>query len=342
MSDDTQNINPNFRKIQFPEYDLETCLIGISNGDRNILSYLISKSESHLDEDQKFISKVLADSSDSANCKVIAVTGAPGVGKSTFINSFGKKLISEGNRIAVLPVDPTSQISKGSILGDKTRMDDISFEDGAFIKPMSSALSLGGVAPGTSLAIEICRRAGFNYIFIETVGVGQSEYEVRYLVDCMVLLLLPGGGDDLQGIKRGIMEMADIIAINKADGELLEKANSSLNYLNGAMKLMSPNQYGWVPATLLYSSLGGDDNLEMTSALNQFYEYMDEDNRLDKLRLTNKLRTFDHYINRIILDYVTQTNNLYKEIDHNRNLIKSNQLNIFEALLKFKTRLYQG
>ena len=205
-----KHINPSYQRLVTKKYSLQECHDLIKT-DSQVLSHLISKAESTLEEDRKFLEIIYDKVPRKSDTKRIAITGAPGVGKSSFLNSYCKELIARGNKVAILPVDPTSYTTKGSILGDKTRMDALVGLKDVYIKPMASALALGGVAPATAAAICLCEMADYDYIFVETVGVGQSEYEVRGLVDLFILLLQPGGGDELQGIKRGIMEMADCL-----------------------------------------------------------------------------------------------------------------------------------
>jgi len=188
----------------------------------------------------------------------IGVTGVPGVGKSTFIERFGKLLTSKGNRVAVLTVDPSSSVTKGSILGDKTRMQTLVQDNNAFIRPSPSANSLGGVARKTRESILLLEAAGYAIIIIETVGVGQSETAVHSMVDFFLLLKLAGAGDELQGIKRGIIEMADAIAINKADGKNLKKAQNAEIEFKRALQLFPPKENGWVPKVTSCSALEGN------------------------------------------------------------------------------------
>ena len=177
----------------------------------------------------------------------IGITGVPGVGKSTFIEALGKHLTEQGIKVAVLAIDPSSEKSGGSILGDKTRMHELSVDDLAFIRPSPTAGSLGGVAKKTRESILLCEAAGYEVILIETVGVGQSETAVHSMVDVFVLLMLAGAGDELQGIKRGIMEMADILLINKADGDNLIPAKKAQAQYKTALHLFPPNPKGWTP-----------------------------------------------------------------------------------------------
>ncbi len=188
----------------------------------------------------------------------VGITGVPGVGKSTFIEALGKFLTARGHKVAVLAIDPSSTRSKGSILGDKTRMEELAVDPNAFIRPSPSAGSLGGVARKTRETITLCEAAGFDVVFVETVGVGQSETAVHGMVDFFLLLMLAGAGDELQGIKRGIIEMADAIVINKADGDNLEKAKVARAEYAGALHLFPPSESRWTPVVDLCSAKTGD------------------------------------------------------------------------------------
>jgi LAO/AO transport system kinase len=219
---------------------------GIVAGDRVVLSQAITLIESTAHRDievaNKIIEKCLPYSGNSIR---IGITGVPGVGKSTFIETFGKYLTAIGKKLAVLAVDPSSERSKGSILGDKTRMEELSIDANAFIRPSPSGLTLGGVARKTRETIILCEAAGFDAILIETVGVGQSETMVKSMVDFFLLLMLSGAGDELQGIKRGIMEMADALIITKADGDNIAKATAAKALYQSALQLFPKNENGW-------------------------------------------------------------------------------------------------
>jgi LAO/AO transport system kinase len=229
---------------------------GILRGDRVLLSKAITLIESSLPRDfelaQQIIERCIPFSGKSLR---IGITGVPGVGKSTFIEAFGTYLIARGNKIAVLAVDPSSEISKGSILGDKTRMEQLAVDENAFVRPSPSAGSLGGVARKTREIIILCEAAGFNIVLVETVGVGQSETAVHSMVDFFLLLMLAGAGDELQGIKRGIIEMCDGMAINKADGDNLNKAKAARIQYENALHLFPPPPTGWAPRVELCSSI---------------------------------------------------------------------------------------
>lgn len=239
------------KKLLTPDAYVE----GILNGNITTLSQAVTLVESakkeHQEIAQEIITKCLPYSGKSLR---IGITGVPGVGKSTFIESMGKYITKRGGKLAVLAIDPSSERSKGSILGDKTRMEELSSDPNAYIRPSPSAGSLGGVARKTRETIVLCEAAGFDTIFIETVGVGQSETMVHSMVDFFLLLMLAGAGDELQGIKRGIMEMADAITINKADGNNIEKAEMARVQYKNALHLFPPTDSGWTPKVLTCSA----------------------------------------------------------------------------------------
>jgi len=231
---------------------LEDYIKGIENGDIAVLSRAITLVESKNVEHQKLARELVREILPKSGGAVrLGISGAPGVGKSTFIESFGKILTKKKLKVAVLAVDPTSQITGGSILGDKTRMNELAIDPLSFIRPSPSGSSLGGVASRTWESMLLCEAFGFDVIIVETVGVGQSETAVARITDFFLLLMQPGGGDDLQGIKRGIMEMADIICINKADGDQLNQAKLSRSHLENAVSILRSEKR---PKVLLCSS----------------------------------------------------------------------------------------
>lgn len=225
-------------------------------GDRRALARAITLVEStradHQDAAQALLADVMADTGKSIR---IGLSGAPGVGKSTFIEAFGGFLTEQGHKVAVLAVDPSSTRTGGSILGDKTRMELLARNPDAFIRPSPSGGTLGGVARRTREAMLLCEAAGYDVVLVETVGVGQSETAVADMVDMFVLLLSPGGGDELQGIKRGIMELADLVVVNKADGELEKAARRAQGEYRAALHLMRPKTRQWTPRVLTASAL---------------------------------------------------------------------------------------
>jgi LAO/AO transport system kinase len=295
---------------------VEAFLSGIRSGNRNLLGQAITLIESARPEDQvvaeDLINGCLPFSGKSIR---IGITGVPGVGKSTFIETFGLYLISQGKKVAVLAIDPSSTRTKGSILGDKTRMEELSVHTDAFIRPSASSGTLGGVTRSTREALILCEAAGFDVILIETVGVGQSETAVSQLVDFFMLLMLAGGGDELQGIKRGIMEMADLIVINKADGDNMLKANLAKREYENALHLFPPLANGWIPKTITASALKNtgigetwkvvDEFINQTSA-NGFFQKNRHDQSKHILR-----ETISHSLNNHFFKNESMTSQLH-------------------------------
>lgn len=237
------------------EPDLNQYVQGVLSGDRIVLSRAITLVESNLEKDRIMAGDLIEQIHDKTGKSIrIGVTGVPGVGKSTFIETFGLMLTSKGKSVAVLTIDPSSQISQGSILGDKTRMEKLSNDPKAYIRPTASGEALGGVGSKTREALLLCEAAGYDVIIIETVGVGQSETAVYGMVDFFLLLMLAGAGDELQGMKRGIMEMADAIVITKSDGENREPSSKARAEFQSAIHLMPPKPSGWIPKVSTCSS----------------------------------------------------------------------------------------
>ena len=250
---------------------IDDLVSGITSGDITALSRAITLIESTNTDHTKKANAIITACLPHANKSIrIGITGVPGVGKSTFIEAFGKYLTSIGKKVAVLAVDPSSSLSKGSILGDKTRMEDLVKEKNAFIRPSPSGNSLGGVARKTRETIVLCEAAGFDTIIIETVGVGQSETAVHSMVDFFLLLKLAGAGDELQGIKRGIIEMADAIVINKADGNNQKAAKTAKVEFNRALHLYPEKESGWSPKVSLCSALKKEGISEVWTMIEEY------------------------------------------------------------------------
>lgn len=249
---------------------------GLLNGNRFMLSRAITLIESQRPSDKQLAIELLQGlPTITAKQSIrIGITGSPGVGKSTFIESFGQYLTSKGKKLAVLAIDPSSQKTGGSILGDKTRMEQLSRNPNAYIRPSAAGATLGGVARKTRESIQLCEVAGFDVIIVETVGVGQSEVMVKEMTDFFLLLMLAGAGDELQGIKKGIMEMTDAMAITKADGENLLNAKRARAEYKNALHLFPPNPSGWIPQVTTCSALENQGMEEVWALIEQFQEQM--------------------------------------------------------------------
>ena len=258
---------------------------GILKGDVTTLSRAVTLVESlapeHYSVAQEVIEKCLPY---SGNSRRIGITGVPGAGKSTSIDVFGLHVLKDGGKLAVLAIDPSSERTKGSILGDKTRMEKLSTHPGAFIRPSPSAGSLGGVARKTRETIVLCEAAGYNNIFVETVGVGQSETAVHSMVDFFLLIQIAGAGDELQGIKRGIMEMADGIVINKADGDNVGPAQLAQAQYRSALHLFPPTTSGWMPEVLTYSGYYELGIPEVWAMIDRYFEFVKSNGYFDEKR----------------------------------------------------------
>ncbi|NSW46430.1 MAG: methylmalonyl Co-A mutase-associated GTPase MeaB [Bacteroidales bacterium] len=278
------NLNPNLNQLSRKKkiLTLNDYIEGIKSGNRTILSKAITLIESTLPEHRTLARQIVEGCLPlSGNSIRIGITGIPGVGKSTFIESFGNIIIEKGYKLAVLAIDPSSERSGGSILGDKTRMEHLSTQPNAFIRPSPSGCNLGGVARRTRESIILCEAAGFNVIFIETVGVGQSETVVHSMVDVFLLLMLAGAGDELQGIKRGIMEMSDIIAITKADGINQRKCEVAAREYKNALQYLPLPESGWKPKVLTCSSLTGFGMNNIWETLEQYFAFVKNNQYFD-------------------------------------------------------------
>ena len=292
-----------FRKIQPSSKELiDGILAGTISALSRAITLVESTNASHLAKANEVINACLPHANKSVR---IGITGVPGVGKSTFIEAFGKYLTGLGKKVAVLAVDPSSTISHGSILGDKTRMEELVKDANAYIRPSASGETLGGVARKTRETITLCEAAGFDTILIETVGVGQSETAVHSMVDFFLLLKISGAGDELQGIKRGIMEMADAIVINKADGDNIKKAQFAKMEFKRALHLFPAKKSGWTPTTSTCSSITHEgisevwDTIEnfisLTKDNNYFFEKRKEQNQYWMLETINEQLRLDFY-----------------------------------------------
>lgn len=266
-------VNPHYRRVERKELSVDDYVEGILSRSIVVLGQAITLVESALPAHQALAEEIIARCLPHSGRSVrVGITGVPGAGKSTFIEAVGERVVEGGRRLAVLAIDPSSQRSRGSILGDKTRMESLAHHPAVFIRPSPSGTSLGGVARKTRETMILCEAAGFDTIFIETVGVGQSEVAVHSMVDLFLMLQISGAGDELQGIKRGIMEMADLIAITKADGANIDRAGLTKVQIENALRLFPMPVSGLRPKVFLTSSTEGTGLDELWSAVSDFLQ----------------------------------------------------------------------
>lgn len=274
----------------------------ILSGDRRALAKAITLVESQRDADREAAQTLLQTLlPHTGNSIRIGVTGVPGVGKSTFIETFGQHVIDQGHRLAVLAVDPSSPVAGGSILGDKTRMEMLSRADSAYIRPSPAGSALGGVAFKTRESLLMCEAAGYDVILVETVGVGQSEHQVAGMVDFFLLLMLPGGGDELQGIKKGILELADAIVVNKADGASEPLARTTQQHYRGAMSLLSHDGF-WEPKVMTCSALHGQGIETVWETIREYAESARSNGAFGSARATQNLAWMRQLIDELLRD----------------------------------------
>jgi len=320
------------QKKRKTQLTVDELVSGILNENITALSRAItlieSKNPTHLEKANQVIKQCLPHANNSIR---IGITGVPGVGKSTFIEAFGMYLTNQGKKVAVLAVDPSSSINKGSILGDKTRMEELVKDKNAFIRPSPSGESLGGVARKTRETIILCEAAGFDSIIIETVGVGQSETAVHSMVDFFLLLKLAGAGDELQGIKRGIVELADAIAINKADGDNLKRAKLAKVEFDRALHFYPEKESNWQPRVLLCSALKNEGISEIWKMILEYLELTKKNNYLlSKRQQQNKfwlIQTIEEQLKNEFFNHLKVKSELKKQLD----LIESNKTTPFAA-----------
>ncbi len=262
----------------------------------------------------------------------VGITGVPGVGKSSFIEKFGLYAIEKGHRVAVLAIDPTSALSKGSILGDKTRMSELSQHPNAYIRPTATGGSLGGVARATRESMLLLEAAGFDFILVETVGVGQSEITVAQMVDFFLLLMLPGAGDDLQGIKRGIMEMADLLVVNKADGDRISMARKARASYAGALHLFPPKPSGWIPRSEVCSAIEGTGVEEIYNRVLEFYRHTNASGFLQTHRREQEVDWFNDQFQSEVMYSLLSNAQFAQSVDRARASILNESKSPYEAV----------
>ena len=312
---------------------------GILSGQRVLLSRAITLSESSLARHQEIAQEIIERCIPHAGRSIrMGITGVPGAGKSTFIEALGKHLTGTGHRIAVLAIDPSSQRTRGSILGDKTRMEELANDPNAFIRPSSSTGTLGGVTRRTRETIILCEAAGFDTIFVETVGVGQSETAVASMVDFFLLLMLAGAGDELQGIKRGIMEMADAIVINKADGDNIPKAERAKREYENALHLFPPAPSGWTPVTLTCSSLNRTGIKEVWDMVQEYVRQVRASGWFEQNRKAQTLQAFTSSIENALLANFFNDPLLKSEIINQQSEILQGRISPYQAAQRLVKR----
>lgn len=303
------------------------------NKDLTSLSKAITLIESNNKNDRLIANKILSElqNKNEKNTLRIGVTGVPGAGKSTFIENFGSNLTDLGKKVAVLTIDPSSTISKGSILGDKTRMEKLSQNKNVFIRPTAASNFQGGVAKNTRESIFLCESAGYDVIIVETVGVGQNEISVSEMVDFFLLLKIAGSGDELQGIKRGIIEMSDLIAINKCDGENIENSEKSKNEFQLALKLFPKKNSEWIPKVLTCSSVNGKGLEEIWKNIKSYQELTKKNNYFFENRINQNKFWLRQMINESIQRNFYENSTVKKELQKQLKKIEKCETSVFEA-----------
>lgn len=300
---------------------------GVLAGDRTKLSQAITLAESSLESDLVLASDLVQEVLPFTGKSVrIGITGVPGVGKSTFIEAFGHLLVEQGKSVAVLAVDPSSQKSKGSILGDKTRMEKLSSDKRAFIRPSPTGSTLGGVSSKTREAMLLCEAAGFDVILIETVGVGQSETAVKGMVDFFLLLMLAGAGDELQGIKKGIMEMADGVVIHKADNENQANAKKAQSAYKNALHLFPLGQNNWSTPVLTASSITNEGLSGVWEMIQEYNLQMHESGFFELNRAIQRLNWLDENLHFLLGKFFLEHQQVQEMLRQNRMRVESGEL----------------
>lgn len=319
----------------------EELVAGILKGDKTALSRAITLVESTNPEHLAKANEVIKDCLPHANQSVrIGITGVPGVGKSTFIEAFGKYLTSIGKKVAVLAVDPSSSISHGSILGDKTRMEELAKDENAYIRPSASGDTLGGVARKTRETIILCEACGFDTIIIETVGVGQSETAVHSMVDFFLLLKISGAGDELQGIKRGIMEMADTIVINKADGDNIAKAKLAKTEFNRALHLFPAKSSGWIPKVTTCSAFEKTGIDSVWEIISEYFVLVKSNHYFEEKRQNQNQFWMMETINEQLKNHFYNHPNISKLLEENKKAVQNNEISPFVAAMNLLERYF--
>jgi LAO/AO transport system kinase len=322
--------------------DIENLKEGLLQGDRLSLSKAITLIESTKTEDRKKADQLL-DSiiKNTGNSIRIGISGVPGVGKSTFIEAFGLYVLQQNKKVAVLAVDPSSSTAKGSILGDKTRMQELSANKNAFIRPSPSSGNLGGVARKTRESILLCEAAGYDIILVETVGVGQSEITVSGMVDFFLLLMIAGAGDELQGIKRGIMEIADLVLVNKADGDNLPRAKAARQDYGRALHLFQAKESGWIPLALTCSSIENIGIKEVSQEIEKYQNHTKTNGYFASNRKRQALNWFKEMFSTSVQELLLEFSTINATYESCLEAVKKEKMTPGSALQKIKEAIRQ-
>ncbi|MDT8859586.1 methylmalonyl Co-A mutase-associated GTPase MeaB [Alkalihalobacillus sp. MEB130] len=320
----------------------EDYIVGVKNNNRAILARAITLVESnakrHFHIAQDVLSALIPETGNSIR---LGITGVPGAGKSTFIEALGIMLCEQGFRVAVLAVDPSSSLSRGSILGDKTRMDQLSRHPNAFVRPSPTGGALGGVARKTRETLLLCEAAGYDFIIVETVGVGQSEVTVRSMVDCFLVLMLTGAGDELQGMKKGIMEMIDIMLINKADGTNIQKAEQAKVELTRILHYLPQTSEGWQPEVQTVSALTGKGIKECWKSIETFTEKMKQTQQFEQRRKKQATNWFYSLVEeQLLLDFYSDKN-VKSELPHLVKAVENGHISPTKAAFTLLRNMYK-
>ena len=336
-------VNPYFRRKQQSRLTTDQYMEGIRSGNITILEQAITLVESLLPEHYRQAQEIIERCLPYAGRSVrIGITGVPGAGKSTFIEAVGSMVTGLGHKLSVLAIDPSSERSKGSILGDKTRMETLVHNPNVFIRPSPSAGSLGGVARKTRETIILCEAAGFDVIFIETVGVGQSETAVHSMVDLFLLIQIAGAGDELQGIKRGIMEMADMIAINKADGNNRERADVARSHFANALNLFPMPESGWRPQAYTCSAVDGTGLKEIWGGIEDFLKFTRKNGYFQHNRHRQSKYWMYQTIDEALRDRFYRSDAVEKLIDGYEQMVLADRKSSFVAAKELLDAYYQS
>ncbi len=319
---------------------LKTYIDGVRAGDRGLLSRAITLVESRrADDRERALALLDALLPYTGGAHRIGLSGVPGAGKSTLVNALGRMLVEQGHRLAVLAVDPSSPLSGGAVLADKTRMPDLAHHPRAYIRPTPSGGDLGGVARTTRETLLLCEAAGFDVVLVETVGVGQSEALVAGMVDSFLLLALPGAGDELQGIKKGVLELADVIAVNKADGPMAPAAREAARQLEAALRLLGGGEEGWQVPVLLISAREGLGLDRLWQILREHRAYLERSGQLAERRRAQRQAWFQDLLRAELLDWLEAEESRRQLVRRFEERVRQGQMHPSRAVRELLARL---